>query len=241
MKRARKFGRHEISEEVYIRLGPYELAIVKTEKGYMYRRFRESEVTREVLIPEPGGKKLHVYPAPPVIEYQEVTKHVLLRMPEPVVLSPGESVTFYATTPVDVLVDIEAEGERQTIDWFMPAKFKLSVYGTIDEGLLCRSYHTKLSRDISLGLDDGEAVFKLVLRNSMKKPVTLTKLVLPAEQMSLYYDDERAFLEDVEVVVKSGAEAQVNLLNRPPVSGLAKAPTVFKREEKEKWTMTYGY
>lgn len=224
---------------VRIRIGPYELLIEGTEEGCVYRRLRGDTVEKEVLIPNPRGKKLGLYPAPPVMGYPDITKHVLLRMPEPVVLSPGESVTFYAITPIDAIVNVETEGGWQTIDWFMPCRFKLSVYGTIDDGVLCRSYQTRLGRSLDAG--DGEAIFKLTLRNQTKRPVALTKVVLPAEQMSLYYDGYTAYLENVSVSVRSSIEAEVDLLNEPPVPGLNKAPAVFKREEKRKWVMSYGY
>lgn len=165
----------------------------------------------------------------------------MLRFPEKVVLLPGESMTVYAVTPMDVAVLLEMGGEPRLIDVLTPSKFKLAVYGDVSEGVLCRSYDTRIYKGLMGRPGEGEALFRLTMENGTKRAIEVSRMILPAEQMTFYYSDDSAYLEDVRATFHTGVEASIRLLNKPPVEGVKKAPPIFKGEEKEKWVMTFGY
>ena len=233
------FGSYDMGREPVLELGGYRLEVSARGDRYYYER-RGPGGSYSFVTPAGGGRRLGVYPAPPVLALAGQIKHVMLRFPESIVLLPGESVSLYAVSPADVAVFVEAGRESKLIDWFSPLKVKLAVYGSLSEGLLCRSYTTRVLDEAESDTVFGEAVFRLTVENSTKRSASLSRLVLPAEQMTLYYKGEKAFLEDVHVTIETGLEASLRLLNKPPVSA-EKALAIFRKEAREKWVMSYGY
>ena len=230
------YGSYSLADSLELNLGGYTVRVRRAGEAYVYERRGGASFTT----PMGAGSRLGVYPAPPILGIEDYARYVMIKFSRELVLLPDDSVTLYSVVPVDIAVFLEAGSSAGIVDHFSPLKTKLAVHGALDNGLLCRSYTSDVYSSLPSTPKMGEAAFRLTIKNAAKRSITLRRLVLPGEQMTLFYRGDKAYLEDIQVVVETELEASIRMLNKPPVKA-AKAPAIYKKETKEKWAVRLGY
>ncbi|AEM39781.1 protein of unknown function DUF432 [Pyrolobus fumarii 1A] len=179
-----------------------------------------------------AGDKLEVVPAPPVMAEPRVSNIIMLRLPEPLVVSPGSEASIETSIPVDIVVVMGS----LVVDAIPTYRVKYALYGNVDKGVI--------TRFVKLGECRAPcASMRIVVRNSGGKPVRIERIVFPAYMLSLCYNGSLVYansifvnaVDDVGSVQPGRLEAQECRL----APQLLRAP-IFERQ-RQKFLMLYGF
>jgi hypothetical protein len=206
----------EIKESV--KIGDYTVQIDdygKNLKKYQRLIGNEETVLSAVL---PGDSVLLVEPSIPVfLPYQYQSEAVMIRLSEPVYVTPNFTSTFYLGAPFDIVV-YDEDGE--IIDIFAIENPKYSLYGDPNSGVVCRYGRSKVyvnEKDIPL----DKAVLPVKVRNSYNTTLKVTLVVVPYRMLKTFYDkDGRVYYSVAKVELESKNKAVVYSSREPPHKGL---------------------
>lgn len=199
----------------------------------IYHRKSDHDVTK--VISSASGLLL-VNPIEPVTQPKRLTHYLLIEVRTPILLAPGSDLAFFMTFPVEIglFADIKKGpelgffGEARKIapiDSFTLTNPKYTLYGTQEKGIICKwwesSVHTRIPEVNSL----QEGVLHIETRNRSNGWAELTKIVLDAYNMKIFYKDI-AYME-AGVTVLSSAVAETSFREKPLTEDMEKAAELF--------------
>jgi len=176
-----------ILDKGVLRLGNSEIVIEDHGSSVLYRRIDLSANTtvQEMIISK--NVELRLTPIYPVFYPRFVTQYMLCLLDKAITLAPGESVDVYASIPIDVAVYAYTPQSFRILDIVpLHSEAKYVLYGSIDSGIVARLCTTSIH--ISMPPTRlGYAISRLVIRNGIGKIVSVTRILLDASPLRLYY------------------------------------------------------
>jgi hypothetical protein len=83
------------------------------------------------------------------------------------------------------------------------------LYGSPDTGTLCKYAEVSLATDYSDSIPYIEGVMKIVIENTLSTGQTVSKVIFPITDNSLYYDDSKAIIDGIKITLKKRAVVSV--------------------------------
>lgn len=194
-----------------------------------YSRFEGEELAASRIIPLRGSEKVSVVPQPPINTPDEIIvvyhypppfesfSYLMIKLREPLVLADGESIDLYLEAPIKVGFLLG----RRLIDIFPPERRKFALYGSLEEGIICRYAESDVYERESRAFP--RAVLPTSISNRSGDTRTLEKIVIPLDKLTLYYKKDEAYYPRVEMVIVDDRRARVELEEKSPKPGLKKA------------------
>ncbi len=198
-----------------------------------------------------GKPRLVVLPIYPVLYPKMFTTYILVMLSTPVHLGPEEEVALYIDTPVDVAVYAFQERggpERDTamdvlamplkalssmagreeftiIDVVAPGRVKYTLYGMPETGVLAR-HHVSSPGPEPPPARLGTAYIRVVFRNRTREWVTVTRILLDARKLRLWYrrGTWEAFYSRAVMTVTSRSTASVDYVSERPSGDAVAVP-----------------
>lgn len=215
--------------------------------AYTYHR-QPADVTKIIS----STSNLLLNPIEPVTQPKQITHYLLLDITPPISLSPNIALTLFATFPIEIGIFSQIKKEtdlgfftepRKTItliDTFTFTNPKYTLYGTPDQGIICRFWKTKIHHKTPEINPLLEGIMKIDLENTGSW-TELTKLVFDARHMKIYYSDIAYLNASVKITNKTAETSFKDILDQDmrkavTLFSLTKIPVV----EKEAFTMEWG-
>jgi hypothetical protein len=209
------YGEYKVIDSLELGLYDNILKINRLDSShYIYERYdkKQDKVTTRRFLESMIGEAVEIYlyplPAiytPPPADY---AKHVMIKLKESAVVSPKSTLEFYLKMPVEVGVFYKHD-RSVMIDVFASKLFKYALYGTSDNGLVCRYYESNMSFDALPIEPFCECLVHVRLSNYLDKPAIVNMLVIPVEGIDLWYDGNTALLDTVTAIIKQGIKNEV--------------------------------
>ncbi len=172
--------------------------------------FYERLVNGEVVVSKKiyGADKVIPVPLYPVNIPTLFTTYVLVVFKNSLDVAPGEGLTIYVPIPVDIAVYAVKNNSGKevfsVVDVFSVKKVKYGLYGPVDAGIVARYYKAEYyfkEKDPEL----GEAIAKVVVRNKTQEWVTVSRILLESNPLSLFYikGEWKAYTQELNFVITS--------------------------------------
>jgi len=197
------FGKYELNE--HIKYDDIEIVIEGKEKiKRYYRKCGNEEVEKRISA---KGGNLYVVPVEPVnLPKIGVAEHLMIEFEKPYIIEPSIGDTFYLKFPVEIGVFLVDKRDVERIDIFTKARQKYILYGSPEQGIICRwwksdVYGKKPDTDKML-----EGVIRIDIENDYREWVEVKKLVLGAFGMKIFYNSHAYMHADVKILKKTMAE-----------------------------------
>jgi hypothetical protein len=243
------FGSYQFGKPV--NLGSITLETYQEAGLYVYHRKSDSELTKVMSSPF----DLLVNPVEPVTQPKKITHYLLIRMVHPVLVAPGSKLTLFLTFPIEIGVFPEVEEsvnlgfftstrkEEEPMDLFTLTTPKYTLYGDLDNGVICRMWESEIHTQIPQVSPLSEGVVKVEIQNNAPQRKEITKIVFDAFYMKIFYK-EFAMMNAV-VKINSNNTAETSILVDPPLEGMRRAARVFSSSkapviEKESFLIEWG-
>lgn len=190
-----------------LEIEPYRLELAEEEDWLYYSRITTESGTVEARVRMPRSLKEHLVlaPLPPLLQPERgLYKHAMVKLREPVVVPSKSSASLELYVSTDLGVLVSGGASPRLIDVFSVEKPKMAVYGSVREGLLARYL-------VENTPGPGRMLVKITVYNEADKPVTLTRIVVPATWLSPCYREGswEAVAPNLRMLVKSENLASV--------------------------------
>lgn len=115
---------------------------------------------------------------------------------------------IYLTFPVEIGVFVvDKAGNYEVIDIFTFSKVKYTLYGTHNNGLVCRQWESRVFSDEQETELLQEGCIELEITNSSNNMIQVHKVMFNAYGMKIYYGDNRLLMKaSLKIVNKLLAE-----------------------------------
>lgn len=214
---ADQFGEYSITQKLDKQFGHEKLLIFKTgSKTYGYQRYHKDHLEVEKVIACEQTLKLGIFPVAPIHTPQKVADHVMLKLVTPLVLDPQAQVDAYLTMPIEIGVIRSSVNEMNIIDAFSVGLQYYAIYGTPENGVLCRYHLTTLSSEMPKATVYQEAVVRVHFINNSHKVITIIRIVFPLVEAHFHCRAAEAYYNDLDMVV---SEKLSNLIAGVRLSG----------------------
>jgi hypothetical protein len=213
---------------------------------YTYNRQSDSCITKTLSSPS----NLLITPIEPVTQPKHITNYLLIELTHPLLLPPGTISQFFITFPIELGVFpvsekpttlgffTEPKKPDNPIDTFTLTKPKYTLYGTPDNGIICKWWKSNIYKNMPgiNPLQQGIIFIEIQTSNYTE----LSKLVFNAYFMKIYYTTFAYMHAFIKINNKAETsfkdEPLTNMKRAPDIFNISKLPVV----EKEAFTMEWG-
>ncbi len=228
------YGVIELNENIEARIGSWTIHLTLNENSIEYTRRTTQKHPYNVIGEKKtrivGSEKIILQPLYPVLLPKKITTSILIEYNEKITLAPGEQVEYYLLMPVDLAVLSAKHNYYSLIDVFNVGKVKYTLYGPIETsipggaGIVARYASSKIffTKESALDeLDVGLALVRVKAHNKAREWVTLSKILLEANPLKLYYEEHtwRAYSRDIVFNISSPKTATI-VYSNPPKPGV---------------------
>jgi len=201
------------------------LSLEKSGIGYLYRREDQSGSVEKFI--QTGKGEIYLCPVEPFHQPAGISQHLLLKFEQPVLLEPRKSVTIYLTVPLEIAVVFAGKGiDEKVLDLFSFLKPKLTLYGTVKSGLVCRHWQSSIHQSIPHLNPLAEGILQLTIKNSGNRWAEVSQTVFSAQAMKIYYNQHLVAMQ-ATMKINSELTAETAFIDEPLKTGMHKAPEQF--------------
>ncbi|MGY5143614.1 MAG: DUF432 domain-containing protein [Candidatus Nitrosopumilus sp. bin_32a] len=201
-----KYGFYDISESLELNLPNTEIRIKKiSENVFSYSRINSDGDSVEKIIPTKSSKfQIELCPIRPLNFPAKRTTHMYLDLDTSIFLSDNSSADFFLRCPIEIGVFFVHDGHKDSLDCFTcdPINSRFCLYGSPESGTLCKYAKSDIVESYDDSIPFVNAVLKVNLQNELFKGLSVSKIVFPISDNSIYYKDSKAIIDSIRAVMK---------------------------------------
>ncbi len=200
------YGQRDIGKELEIEIGEERARITRVGDLCRYER---SGVEKLFTC----GDSIYLYPLPPINVPVKLFNHIYFKLENSIAIGPEEEVEGFIAMPVEVGVFASSEGG--IIDILSPKPPKYALYGSPEQGLIGRYVRTRFYKS-RFEADTFTAVTPITITNTTDNWVEITRIVVPAVRVRLYYRDSNVRASSIHMSITSRATATISVTDKAP-------------------------
>ena len=201
-----KYGIYKILESTEFVFPNIEIKITKISQNvFSYSRKNSEDNLVEKIIPTKSDElQIELSPIRPLNHPAKRTNFVYLDLETPVFLSEGSAATIFAKCPIEIGVFLVHGGHKDSLDWFTcdPFNSRFGLHGTSETGTLCKYSKSEIVESYEDSMPYVNAVLQINIQNGLDEGHSISKIVFPITDHSIYYKDSKAIIDSVTAVLK---------------------------------------
>ena len=230
-----KFGVYSISDFLDLSFPGMDIKFQKVSpEVFSYMRRDDDNNTFEKMIPLISSKlTIEVAPIRPLNYPAKRTNYFFLDFETPVFLPEGSSASFYVQCPIEIGVFLLHDDRKDSLDWFTcdPLNSRFGLYGTPETGTLCKYSKVQIVDSYSNSNDFFNGVIKINLENQLAGGHSITKLIFPISETSVYYNESKAIYDSLSGILRKKITLELLDIDPQPIeTDWTKSPTYDKSE-----------
>lgn len=216
------YGNHTVPTEIM----KDDLRITLTgDRGYFtYHRELCDDIVEKNIMADKGN--IVICPIEPLNLPKKLSSSLLIEFEKPIVIGPGYKKRVFLTFPVEIGVFIGEDRQTKPLDIFSFGKKKFTLYGDVKTGLICKYWKSNIYEKPPRPEPHYEGILELMLTNSSKKWVEVTKTVLNAYNMKMYYDSSRVSMRARMNIIGEDI-SETSFLDKPVGKGMKPSREVY--------------
>lgn len=202
-----KFGNQVIKKDATICISKNEIQISKIDRDqFSYaRKDSENTVTRKTIHCKTKDLEIKLVPILPLHLPTYKTDFVLLRFTEPIFVSGKFTTELTIPFPIEIGVFLINGEHADILDCFScePSYSRFALYGTPEEGKLCKYAKIPSFFDKNTLSSLAHASLRVVVENELEESASIGKIIVPASDHDLYYNDENVIMNDLKIMIRN--------------------------------------
>lgn len=191
----------------------------------LYRRETEQGKLEKTILTGKGS--IYFCPVEPFHHPADASQHLLINFDQQVLLEPRATRKIFLTFPIEIALILVRKGAGETVlDLFSLLQPKLSLYGTVKNGLVCRYWQSNIHQEIPHLNPLAEGVLQLIINNSGNRWTEISKAVFSAQGMKIYFDAQLVAMQ-ATMKINNEITAETAFIDGPLKKGMRKAPEQF--------------
>ena len=139
------------------------------------------------------------------------TGYVFLKFDKEIYLSQNSAASIFVHCPIEIGIFIIHDSQRESLDWITcnPVNSRFGLYGPPDSGTLCKYAEVTLATNLSDSIPYVEGVMKIIIENNLSAGQTVSKVIFPITDNSLYYENSKSVMDGIKVILKKRAVVNI--------------------------------
>ena len=230
-----KFGVYSISDSLDLSFPGVDIKFQKVSSDvFSYMRRDDDNNTFEKMIPLISSElTIEIAPIRPLNYPAKRTNYFFLDFETPVFLPENSSATFYVQCPIEIGIFLLHDSRKDSLDWFTcdPFNSRFGLYGTPETGTLCKYSKVQIVDSYSNSHDFFNGVIKINLENQLVGGHSITKLIFPISETSVYYNESKAIYDSLSGILRKKITLELLDIDPQPIeTDWTKSPTYDKSE-----------
>lgn len=200
------YGIYKITDSKEFTFPNIEIKITKvSENVFSYTRRDSEDNLSEKMIPTKSNElTIELSPIRPLNYPAKRTTYVYLDLETPVFLSEGSAATIFTRCPIEIGVFLVHDLHKDSLDWFTcdPTNSRFGLYGTPESGTLCKYAKSEIVESYEDSIPYINAVLEINIRNELNEGHSISRIVFPITDNSIYYKNSKAIIDSVYAVLK---------------------------------------
>ncbi|AFS82923.1 DUF432 domain-containing protein [Candidatus Nitrosopumilus sediminis] len=200
------YGLYDIGESLELNLPGTEIRIRKiSENVFSYSRKNFDDDLIEKIIPINSSKlQIELCPIRPLNYPARRTAYMYLDVETPIFLSENSAATVFLRCPIEIGVFFIHDNHKDSLDCFTcdPINSRFCLYGSPESGSLCKYAKSEIVESYDDSIPFVNGVLKVNLKNDLSKGLSISRIVFPISDNSIYYQDSHAILDSLNAVLK---------------------------------------
>ncbi len=200
------YGIYTISENLEFTFPNVEINVERMgEHVFSYtRKDAEDNILKKIIPIKSPDLTLELCPIRPLNHPARRTSHVYLDFESPVFLSEGSAATVFVRCPIEIGVFLVHGQHKDSLDWFTcdPVNSRFCLYGSPESGTLCKYTNSEIVESYEDSIPFRNAILKIDIKNELDKGFTISKIVFPITNNSLYYKNSKAIIDSLTATLK---------------------------------------
>jgi len=161
--------------------------VIESDYGFVYsRKIVDKPVFEKIILSEKS--RILINPVEPLNHPKHITNYLLLEFDKKLTIAPHAEVSFYTTFPIEIGFFIFTKQDFELFDNISLVPAKYSLYGDPRIGVVTRYHKTPIYSEIPDVDPLHKGVIHLTIKNTDSTWNTISKFVLNAFGMKLYYN-----------------------------------------------------
>ena len=201
-----KYGEYTINDDLELILPNTTVKIERIgEHAFSYfREDSEGKIVEKMIPAKSNELKIELAPIRPLNHPARRTGYVFLKFDKEIYLSQNSAASIFVHCPIEIGVFLVHDSKQESLDWITcnPINSRFGLYGSPDSGTLCKYAEVTLATDFSDSTPYVEGVMKIIIENNLSTGQTISKVIFPITDNSLYYEDSKSILDGIKVTLK---------------------------------------
>ena len=207
------YGLYTTSDNLELTLPNTEIKIERMGPNvFSYIRIdSESNLTKKIIPVKSDELTIEISPIRPLNYPAKRTGYVYLELETPVFLSEHSAAVIFARCPIEIGIFLVHDGHKDSLDWFTcdPVNSRFALYGAPDSGTLCKYMQSKIVESHEDSIPFVNAVLEINLQNELDDGHSISKIIFPITDHSVYYKNSKAIIDSIESVLKKKLTLQI--------------------------------
>ena len=212
-----KYGLYSISDSLTLIFPNIEIKFERvSSKVFSYFRTNSEGETVEKIIPAESEKlQIEVCPIRPLNHPARRTSFVFLQFDKEIFLAENTAATVFVQCPIEIGLFIVHQGHKDSLDWVTcnPDNSRFGLYGSPDTGILCKYAESQIVGSLDDSVSYVNGIIKILIKNELSGGHSLSKVVFPITDNTVYYDDTRAIFDGLVAVLKKRGRTDIIDIN----------------------------
>ena len=217
-----KYGIYTITDSLELTLPNTEIRIEKIgEKAFSYTRKNSDDEISEKIIPSNSNEiKVELTPIRPLNHPARRSDYVFLKFEKDIFLSEESAASVFVHCPIEIGLFLIHDSHKDSLDFVTcdPGKSRFGLYGSPDTGQLCKYAKVTMAKDMEDSTPYINGVLKVVIENKLSSGQSVSEVIFPITDNSIYYNDSKAMIDGIKVTLKKRAVVSIADVKPDPIS-----------------------
>ena len=193
------FGKYDLEDELELILPNTLIKFHRISENAFsyYRKNSEGKVVEKIIPVKSQDVKIELAPIRPLNYPARRTNHILLQFDKEIYLSENSAASVFVNCPIEIGIFLIQNSKHYSLDWvtFYPLNSRFGLYGSPDNGTLCKYAKVSLATDYDDSNPYLEGVLQIVVENTLSFGHTISKVVFPITDNTLYDQNSKTILD----------------------------------------------
>ncbi len=207
------YGVYDVNDSLELFLPNTTIKLQRTSDNTFsyFRENSEGEITEKIIPVKSNNIKIELAPIRPLNHPAKRTDNIFLKFDKEIYLSENSAASVFVHCPIEIGIFLIHDSVHDPLDWVTcnPLNSRFGLYGPPDSGTLCKYAQVSLATDYDDSIPYVEGVMKIVIENTLPSGQTVSKVIFPITDNSLYYEDSKTIIDGIKITMKKRAVVNI--------------------------------
>ena len=207
------YGIYDLQDELELLLPNTSIKFHRiSDNAFSYfRKNSEGKIIEKIIPVKSNDLKIELAPIRPLNHPARRTSHIFLKFDKDIHLSANSAASIFVHCPIEIGIFLIHDSIHDSLDWITcnPLNSRFGLYGSPDTGILCKYAKVSSATDYNDSNSYLEGVLQIILENTLSSSQSISKVVFPITDNTLYYQNSKTIIDGIKITLKKRAAVNI--------------------------------